>query len=86
MLRKFLGLKLFESQNYSSKFLDFLRECLMFDPQDRMRAFDLLHHPVFRKYNKVYISQQILMTKPVAEVEKHHLKELRDKNREKAGQ
>lgn len=76
-LIKFLGLKLFESQNYSKKFIDFLRECLMFDPADRLKAFDLLHHPVFRKYNKIYISQQILMTKPVTEVEKHHLNKLR---------
>lgn len=55
-LKRFLSLKLFESQNYSKKFTDFLRECLMFDPADRMKAFDLLHHPVFRKYNKIFIS------------------------------
>jgi len=47
---------MFESANFSPKFIDFLRECLMFDPKDRMKAFDLLSHPVFRKYNKIYIS------------------------------
>ena len=47
---------MFESTNYSPKFTDFLRECLMFDPKDRMKAFDLLSHPIFRKYNKIYIS------------------------------
>jgi serine/threonine protein kinase len=56
-LKKLLTLKMIERQNYSAKCLDFLRECLMFDPKDRMKAFDLLSHPVFRKYNKVYISQ-----------------------------
>lgn len=56
-LKKFLTLKMIEPQNYSSKFLDFLKECLVFDPKDRMKAFDLLSHPVFRKYNKIYISQ-----------------------------
>ena len=72
---------MFEGQNYSSKFLDFLKECLMFDPKDRMKAFDLLSHPVFRKYNKVYISQQIVMTHPVTMIEKHNLQKLRCHNR-----
>ena len=54
-----------------------MRECLMFDPKDRMKAFDLLSHPVFRKYNKIYISQQIVMTKPITKVEKHHLTKIR---------
>ena len=72
-LSKFLTLKMLESSNFSPKFIDFLRECLMFDPKDRMKAFDLLSHPVFRKYNKIYISQQIVMTKPITRVEKHNL-------------
>jgi serine/threonine protein kinase len=45
-----------DKDNYSGKLLDFLKECLMFDPKDRMKAFDLLSHPIFRKYNKIYIS------------------------------
>lgn len=53
---KFLNLKMFEKQNFSAKFIDFLRECLMFDPRDRMKPFDLLSHPVFRKYNKIYLT------------------------------
>ena len=76
-LSKFLNLKLLDKDNYSTKFLDFMRECLMFDPKDRMKAFDLLSHPVFRKYNKIYISQQIVMTKPITKVEKHHLTKIR---------
>lgn len=68
---------MFESQNYSAKFIDFLKECLMFDPKNRMKAFDILSHPVFRKYNKVYISQQIVMTSPITKVEKHNLQKLR---------
>ena len=72
-----MNLKLFESSNYSPKFIDLMRECLMFDPKDRMKPFDLLSHPVFCKYNKIYISQQIVMTRPVTKVEKHHLKKLR---------
>ena len=72
-LSKFLQLKMLESANYSPKFIDFLRECLIFEPKDRMKASDLLSHPVFRKYNKIYISQQIVMTRPITKVEKHHL-------------
>ena len=49
----------------------------MFDPKDRPRAFDLLSHPVFKKYNKVYISQQIALTRPVTEVERHALQKIR---------
>ena len=56
-LNKFLTGNLLDQQNYSQKFLDFLRETLMLEENDRMQAFDLLHHPVFRKYNKTYISQ-----------------------------
>ena len=53
----------------------------MFDAKDRMKAFDLLSHLVFRKYNKVYISQQIVMTHPITMVEKHNLRKLRCQNR-----
>ena len=56
-LKRFLTLKMIEPQNYTSKWLDFLKECLIFDPKERMKAFGLLSHPIFRKYNKVYISQ-----------------------------
>jgi hypothetical protein len=48
----------------------------MFDPKDRLKPFDLLSHPIFRKYNKIYISQQITMTYPITTVEKHNLKKL----------
>lgn len=68
---------MFEHTNYSAKFIDFMRECLIFDPKDRMKPFDLLSHPVFRKYNKIYINQQIVMTRPVTNVEKHHFKKLK---------
>ena len=53
-LAKFLGLKMLDASNFSAKFLDFVKECLVFDPKDRMKAFDLLSHPVFRKYSRVY--------------------------------
>lgn len=76
-ISKFLNLKLFEKQNFSAKFIDFLRECLMFDPRDRMKPFDLLSHPVFRKYNKIYLSQQLVLTRPITKVERHHLQKLR---------
>ena len=56
-LKCFLTCKMLESGNYSAKFMDFLRECLMFSPQDRQRPFDLLSHPVFKKYNKAYVSR-----------------------------
>ena len=42
-----------------------------------MQAFDLLHHPVFRKFNKVYISQQVMIATPITRVEKHHLKKMK---------
>lgn len=67
-----------ETENISSKFVDFLRECLMFSPSERPRPFDLLSHPIFRKYNKVYVSQQVPMTYPVTRVEKNQLQKMRN--------
>lgn len=77
-LSKFLTMKMFENNNFSQKFVDFLKECLIFDPKDRLKPFDLLSHPIFRRYNKIYISQQITITYPVTTVEKHSLKKLRN--------
>ena len=82
-LSKFLILKLFDPSNFTPAFVDFMRELLMFDPKDRLLAFDLLSHPVFRKYNKVFISQQIILTKPITRVEKHQLKKLKIEGKEK---
>jgi serine/threonine protein kinase len=83
LLSKFLTLKLFDPSNFTPAFVDFMRELLMFDPKDRLSAFDLLSHPVFRKYNKVYLSQQIILTKPITRVEKHQLKKLKAQGKDK---
>jgi len=70
-----------DSANYSSKFLDFLRECLMFDPADRLKPFDLLSHQIFKKFEKIYVSQQVVVSRPFTSVEKYHLKKVRCINR-----
>lgn len=80
-LKRFLTLKVFEPGNYSAKFVDFVKECLVFDPKDRLKPFDLLSHPCFRKYNKIYASQQLVLAHPITQVEKHHLQKLRAANR-----
>jgi serine/threonine protein kinase len=56
-----------DRSKYSDSFLDFLSECLVVSPEQRLSALDLLAHPIFKTQSKIYNKeQQIALTTPLS--------------------
>ena len=84
-LHKLLKGDFLDYSRYSPLFLDFLHECLLFNPVNRMNALEILSHPLFKESNKTYTESQVLVTAPLTLVEKQMIQELKAKLKIQSG-